>query len=202
MADEKNPLANLGKPAAATETKPAPTLEQEQAERNTRAPLPLREQGGRRSLMNHPPKAVQGSSKSIIDSGDEPAVRYSSHPIANFRLGRFRFDRGLLNLDSQDASEFEDLLEQLPVTERRRITKLDVRAAERFLEERAANRRAGATQQFDSSIGERAGATPVGTEDLGHASRSQMDANQVVDVNTNAPPPAEETIGKKPLHEA
>lgn len=195
MADGKINLPGLGnaKPQdeAKTETPVARPVESQT----------LRDQGGRNSLLNHPTKPVKGSSRSLADDS-EPAARYSSHPIANYRLGRFHFDRGLLNLDSDDAAEFERLYQQLPITEQRRVTKLDVGAAERFLKERAANRTAGATKQFDSSVGERAGATPIGTEELGHASRSQMDANQVVDVNTNAPPPAEETAGKVVPHEA
>lgn len=64
-------------------------------------------------------------------SADDGAVRYSSHPILRYKLGRFRFENGLLTLREQkDIDDFEENLKHLPASERIRIKKLDLSAAE------------------------------------------------------------------------
>lgn len=66
-------------------------------------------------------------------TADDGAVRYSSHPIMNYKVGRFEFDNGLLTLrDDKDISEFRKLLEdpKFPRSERNRIKELDLSAAE------------------------------------------------------------------------
>jgi len=81
---------------------------------------------------------------------------YTSHPVENFRIGRFVFEKGLLNLSGDDVAAFEALHESLPPMEKNRIRKLDVAAAEAFVRDLLENAKPAATQAFDSSIGERA----------------------------------------------
>lgn len=165
-------------------------------------------------LVNDPPAIINGASASLVAAAPfepsteetfeskmgeefrnqqlanqgvvavEGATMFSSHPIANFQVGRFKFDKGLLKLDSQDAADFEKLLKTLPATESSRISKIDVSAAEKIVKERLASQ-STATKNFDSTTGERAGQKPVGTgrlEDgpvqLGHASQAQEDSNK------------------------
>ena len=112
-------------------------------------------------------------------------VRFTSHPIENFRVGRFRFTRGQLALSPEDAAEFEELLESLPTVERMRVRKIDLAAAERISQEFLASQ-ARTTKQIDSSTGERAKPV-VGTGKLGDdsteafATQAQMDMNRPVD---------------------
>jgi hypothetical protein len=97
---------------------------------------------------------------------EQPKARYTSHPITNFRVGRFKFDKGQLALDNADeVAEFEKLLDSLPPVEKMKVRKIDIAAAERISAEyRAAQ--GGPTKNTDSSTGERA--TPkVGTGKLG-----------------------------------
>jgi hypothetical protein len=97
---------------------------------------------------------------------DEPAVRWSSHPIARYCIGDFHFENGLLVLQtSEEADAFQKVYESLPVYEQCRLTKLDVSAAEAIVRERIANG-GGATKVIDSSVGDRAPNGAVGTGDL------------------------------------
>ena len=64
-------------------------------------------------------------------TADDGVVRYSSHPILRYKIGRWRFENGLLELrERADVEEFEEILKKLPISERTRIKKLDVSAAE------------------------------------------------------------------------
>lgn len=132
----------------------------------------------------------------VIAAEGNEGTMYSSHPIANFRIGRFKFEKGLLRLDDKDAADFEKILESLPVTERSRVRKLDVAAAEKIVTDRLEeSRRYGATQSIDSTIGERAdpNAARVGTGRLGDdseafANTAQTDMNRPVHgANTRVP---------------
>jgi hypothetical protein len=64
-------------------------------------------------------------------TADDGIVRFSSHPILKFKVGRFRFENGLLELRNEDdVDEFRKVLGDLPTPERLRIKELDVSAAE------------------------------------------------------------------------
>jgi hypothetical protein len=98
--------------------------------------------------------------------GDEPAARWSSHPIARYTIGDYRFENGLLVLQTtEEADAFQKVYESLPVFEQSRLTKIDVSAAEAIVRERLANG-GGATKVIDSSVGDRAPNGAVGTGDL------------------------------------
>jgi len=97
---------------------------------------------------------------------DQASVTYTSHPIQRFRMGKFRFEKGMLVLtDSAEIAEFEACLEALPQTERIRIKKIDLAAAEKISEE-IRKTVGGATQQTDSTIGDKPTAPKQGTGDL------------------------------------
>lgn len=92
---------------------------------------------------------------------------WSSHPIAKMRIGKFRFDKGVLKLTSEsEIAEFEALLDSLPGAERNRIQLLDVEAAEEVVRKHLAAQ-GGATKVIDSTIGERSTAPKTGTGILG-----------------------------------
>lgn len=86
----------------------------------------------------------------------EGAVRWSSHPIQRFTVGRFQFEKGLLVLtEAEDIADFQEVYDSLPVAERARLQKLDLEAAERLA--RAHLGIDGAvTRGIDSSTGDRA----------------------------------------------
>lgn len=128
------------------------------------------------------------ANETVVESDNR--VRFTSHPIENFRVGRFRFTRGQLALSPEDAAEFEELLESLPAVERMRVRKIDLAAAERISQEFLATQ-ARTTKQIDSSTGERAKPV-VGTGKLGDttpekfASQPQTDMNKPVSDESEA----------------
>lgn len=80
-------------------------------------------------------------------------VLYSSHPIANYQLGKFQFEKTVLTLEGdEDIGEFEKLYETLPPAEKSRIKKIDVDAAEAFVR-KVLDQMPKATQNIDSSVG-------------------------------------------------
>lgn len=131
--------------------------------------------------------AAQDAANSGLVNESNEGNLYSSHPIANYRVGRFRFERGLLRLNDEDNSDFEKILEKLPATERARVKKLDLAKAEQIVKERLAEG-ARATKQFDSSTGERAadpmgariGTGALGDESEAFANTAQTDMNRPV----------------------
>lgn len=106
--------------------------------------------------------------------GSQPApgddtVQYTSHPIANFRVGRkWRFEKGLLKLKPDEAREFERDLAELPPTEQNRVRKLDLGAAERISRDFLA-KQPHSTQQVDSTTGDRPIKPLQGKTDLADA---------------------------------
>jgi len=98
-------------------------------------------------------------------ANEEGVVRWSSHPIARFTIGRFQFENGLLVLPGiygkGSIDEFEKIYEELPVNEQTRIKKLDVAEAERVVREMLRNQ-GTTTQAYDSSTGDRAPNKEVG----------------------------------------
>lgn len=105
-----------------------------------------------------------------VASAVDNLVRFSSHPIMRYKIGRFRFADGLLTLASeQDVSDFRKTLGDLPLSERNRIRELDVSAAEAQVRAVLAQS-PGATKGTDSSTGDRQPNNQVGKgklEDLG-----------------------------------
>jgi len=90
---------------------------------------------------------------------ETPAIveaHYTSHPIENFMVGPYKFEKGLLRLEGDEVDAFDKLHASMPPVEQRRVRKLDVAAAEEFVRQRLEAQSPGATQAFDSSIGERA----------------------------------------------
>jgi hypothetical protein len=132
-------------------------------------------------------------------SGDE--FLWSSHPIQNYRVGRFHFEKGLLRLTAEDNAEFCKLRDSLPPREKHRTKEVDVGRANALLRQQRANE-PRVTSQIDSSTGERAsGEKAVGLGRLGHSAQSQTDKNVIVDTKTGAPQTPDQAPGQKLPHE-
>ncbi len=99
---------------------------------------------------------------------------FSSVNMTNYSVGDFKFQDGILTFKSDEQEELDDFLaiidsKNFPPQERARIVKIDVAAAERFLEE-ARRGQGGATQAIDSTVGERV-SKPKSEGDLGTTGR-------------------------------
>ena len=57
---------------------------------------------------------------------------YTSHPVDKFKIGRFQFERGVLNLDEKDSKEFDELLAAQPISVSRKVKKLDSSMADQI----------------------------------------------------------------------
>ena len=93
---------------------------------------------------------------------------FSSHPVQNFRIANFQFEKGVLKFEEgqeESLEKFEKLIAALPIGERNRIQKIDVEAAEKLIEKLRA-KSGGATQKIDSTVGERVN-KPQATGNLG-----------------------------------
>lgn len=101
-------------------------------------------------------------------STEDGETCYTSHPIQRYRLGKYRFEKGVLKLKGKEVAKFEELLDELPETERHRIKKLDVAGAERIARANMA-KMGGATKQIDSTVGDRGEKAKTGKEDLASA---------------------------------
>lgn len=136
------------------------------------------------NLVNDALRIQQASNSGVIGTEAGEGTMFSSHPIANFQVGRFKFEKGLLRLDADDAAAFEKLMATLPPVEQSKIQKLDVEAAVAIVKQRIAEAQPGATQQFDSSIGERAkqmvGTGKLGDESEAFTNQGQQDMNAPV----------------------
>lgn len=99
-------------------------------------------------------------------SADDGVTRYSSHPITKYKVGRFQFVNGLLELRKpEDVKDFERVLEQLPRSERIRLKKLDLSAAEAQVRAvKAASPHV--SRAIDSASGDRGPDKPIGRGDL------------------------------------
>lgn len=95
-------------------------------------------------------------------------ARFSSHPIAKYRMGDYEFVNGLLELPESEADAFRELLASMPLSESHRVKELDVSAAEAQVRAILANQ-GGATKQIDSSVGDRAPSAAVGEGVLGES---------------------------------
>ena len=122
--------------------------------------------------------AAQSAANSGAGVGDDGETVYSSHPIANYRIGRWQFENATLRLKGDDVSEFEKFREKLPPVERNVVKKLDTDRVNSIVEARRQ-----ATQQFDSSLGRdalaklHARSPTVGVQDIAHEARPQQDHN-------------------------
>lgn len=66
-----------------------------------------------------------------IDVGNG-TVTYTSHPISNFRIGRFQFENGVLNLENGDAADLDSLLANADPRTKATVNKIDTSAADRI----------------------------------------------------------------------
>lgn len=111
-----------------------------------------------------PPEELQ--TENAEARSDEPAARWSSHPIVRFTVGGYAFADGLLVLQTpEEADAFQKMYDELPVYEQTRIKKIDISAAEALVRQRLAEG-GGATKEIDSSVGDRAPNKAVGTGSL------------------------------------
>lgn len=92
-------------------------------------------------------------------------VSFTSHPIANYRVGKkFKFTNGVLTLTKPaDIEEFRAILEDLPESERHKIRELNVAAAEKISRKIREEQGTRATKQIDSTTGERAEGPKTGS---------------------------------------
>jgi hypothetical protein len=114
-------------------------------------------------------RVVLEDEKRARESVADDATRYSSHPIMNYKVGRFQFEDGLLTLkDDEDVKEFEKLLDnpKFPRSERARIKKLDLSAAEAQSRAVRANQ-PKASKSIGSESGDRDPGKQVGKGTLG-----------------------------------
>lgn len=91
--------------------------------------------------------------------GEDVLATFSSSPINNYAVGNHQFENGILTFKKGDEAELEDFekiigSKNFPIVERSKIVKIDVKAAERLIEE-ARKSQGGATQAVDSTVGER-----------------------------------------------
>ena len=93
-------------------------------------------------------------------------VAYTSFPIQNFSIGKFKFVKGKLLLDESEAAELDKILAASPKIIQKRVRKIDIDSAhalaKRFLT-------GGATKATDSSLRmdpSQTGNPVVGTEDI------------------------------------
>ncbi len=66
----------------------------------------------------------------VVEEVADDKVRYSSHPILNFRFGRYQFTNGLLELSKSDAELFDVQMAGASIRDQQLVKKLDVAAAE------------------------------------------------------------------------
>lgn len=106
-------------------------------------------------------------------------------PIQRFKIGRFQFEKGVLNLyEDSDVSDFRKLLEGLPPVDRNQIKIIDREAAERLVRPVEP----GATKQFDSSVGRQretlaTGDKVIGDQPLDGTNREQFAKRAQTDNN-------------------
>lgn len=131
-----------------------------------------------------------------VATADSDETIYTSSPADNFRLGRFKFENGVLRLKGEDLDDFEKLLNdpRLPRSDRSMIRKIDMSRVDAIVEARRQ-----ATTQFDSSLGREAlerlhrESPTVGTVPLGFEARPQQDHNVPVQPTPPVEPAGEET---------
>lgn len=88
------------------------------------------------------------SSDSKLDDLMESGVTYSSHPIVNYRLGDYQFERSQLTLSPEKAAEFDEFLKGMPAITQNQITKIDADRAEQLIQ---AHKVSKLTSGFDTT---------------------------------------------------
>ncbi len=138
-------------------TNPEPTTSNEAASQEAARD---RDNDSDRSLTSNADDTVDEE-----ESGDRnPVLIATSAPIQRFKIGRFQFERAVLNLYSQeDADAFRKLLKGLPPVDRNQIKIIDKDAAEAMVRPIEP----GATKQFDSSVGRQRETLATGDKVIG-----------------------------------
>lgn len=110
------------------------------------------------------PKADESQPAAAVSN--EPAARWSSHPIQRYCVDKFQFEKGvLIHATAEEAAEFQALYDGLPLSEQSRLKKIDLAAAEDMVR-KMLGMEGAATKEIDSSVGDRQPKTPVGVGDL------------------------------------
>lgn len=99
------------------------------------------------------------------EDANEGKVNYTCHPIRSFGVGPYQFENSVLSLDTKEAEKFDKLLESLPVSERIKIQKLDLKSAIALSYEHQ-QAKSTATQNYDSTTLLREAKTPKATTEL------------------------------------
>jgi len=97
-------------------------------------------------------------SKEEVAPAKQVIATFTSHPVQNFRVGNFQFAKGVLKFhegEEESLEKFQKFIDTLPPIERRRIQVIDVEAAEALIK-KLREESGGATQQTDSTVGDRA----------------------------------------------
>lgn len=97
-----------------------------------------------------PEQTKAAEPEELKDENLPPVVRYSSAPIQNYRIGRYVFQNGLLELSESDAEAFDKLIATLPVREQATIKKVDLDAANKIGEQFLATQRTRGVDTSDS----------------------------------------------------
>lgn len=128
----------------------------------------------------------------------EPKLIATCAPIQRMKIGKFQFDRAVLNLFEQDeVDEFRALMSKLPPADRNQIKVIDKEAAKNLVRPIEP----GMTKQFDSSVGRGKQTTATGDSLVG---KDPLDANvggqgekfaKVAQMDNNAP-----VSGTEPKH--
>jgi hypothetical protein len=159
---------------------------------STQAQTFTAEDAGVDTNANRDPITEAAALFSAADSGvsaEADEVVYSSHPIQNYQVGPYHFEGTVLKLNREQSAEFDKLLDSMPLTERRNVSKIDSGKVAQIVE----NRLGGATQQFDSSAGRdalerlRRENPMIGTQAIdgptAHANLPQQDQNTDIPLN-------------------
>jgi hypothetical protein len=123
--------------------------------------------------------AIESGAVTTADS----SVQFSCHPISNLAIGPYQFTNSLLVLKPEEVAKFEELLDSMPLTESRKVFKVNTDRVDELIKMNQAQRATG-TKDFDSSVGRDAlqrlqGQFPkVGTERLGDTQTSDEAAGQ------------------------
>lgn len=124
-----------------------------------------------RPVVGEDRPGTTGSAESTGDSAQNPQapdeeesmVSYTCAPLEKFGIGsKWQFERGILNLPAAEAAKLDALLPTMDARTRALVKKIDVKAAEAFL----ANRAPQASKRIDSVDPLTGSRTEVGTEDV------------------------------------
>lgn len=84
---------------------------------------------------------IQAHVDTALGEDAEGEAIYTSHPIGRLKIGRFRFENGILTLSkSEDVEEFENLLAASNARTQSQVKKIDVSAGNRIADDFLAQR--------------------------------------------------------------